>query len=99
MSNDEYRRVLAKWASTQLPADLGPVTVTDVRLDYDEGHGAWSSWTAGDPPSLDVHISYRQADGQTGSYTVCDGEKVALNMSTLLLDLFAVADVEVGRGP
>lgn len=91
MSDSEYRRVLAQWATGILPAELHPVEILDVSMPFDKGWGG-SDVTAGEDADLTVIVKYRDSAGLEGSCMTHDTEKAALTVSSLLSQLFKIAD-------
>lgn len=92
--SDEYRRVLHEWAAGLLPDGITVDKIVKVDLVYEEGFGG-SDVTAPDPDSFGIQISYRDCGGVQTKWVDHDprwgGSDVALTMSRLLHELFAIA--------
>lgn len=88
----EYERVLAEWALSRLPKDLGAVRVVNADVQYYEGFGG-SDVTPPDSPTLEIKIWYATATGDVRTYWLCgSNEANAVDLGKLLRELFRIAE-------
>ena len=89
----EYRRVLHAWARQHLPEELRDKTITGVDVEIDRGR-QWSVHTVEDPTFMIV-VMYLDDDGTEERHTAWpEFDKGSVAMSTLLRELFAIAEKE-----